>query len=72
MLGVTLMLGMLLLGGVFRRYEHWRNLSIYTWGTLALVIPTFWLKGLAFYAFLLAILIWCEIVALRLRSAPLN
>jgi len=67
-LGVTLMLGMLLLGRVFQQKEHWKNLSIYTWGTLALVIPTFWLKGAAFYVFLLAILTWSEFIALRLRS----
>jgi len=67
-LGVTLMLGMLLLGRVFQKKEHWKNLSIYTWGTLALVIPTFWLKGAAFCVFLLAILTWSEFIALRLRS----
>lgn len=67
-LGVTMMLGMLLLGRAFQEYDHWKNLSIYTWITLVLVIPTFWLKGLFFYIFLLAILIWCEVVAFRLRS----
>jgi len=65
-LGVTLMSGMLLLGQVFRRKEPWKNLSIYTWGTLALVIPTFWLKGLWFYVFLAAILTWSEVIAFRL------
>jgi hypothetical protein len=67
-LGVTLMPGMLLLGRVFQRHEKWKNLALYTWGTLALVIPTFWLKGVAFYLFLLAILTWSEAVAFRLRS----
>jgi hypothetical protein len=67
-LGVTLMLGMLLLGRVFQKKEQWKNLSIYTWSTLALVVPTFWLKGPAFYVFLLAILTWSEVIALRLRS----
>lgn len=67
-LGVTLMSGMLLLGRVFQHSAQWKNLSIYTWGTLALVIPTFWLKGLAFYVFLLAILVWCEVIAFHLRS----
>lgn len=69
-LGVMLMSGMLLLGRVFQKNEHWKNLSIYTWGTLVLVVPTFWLKGMAFYAFLAAILIWSEVVAFRLRSVP--
>ncbi len=67
-LGVALMLGMLLLGRVFQKKDRWKNLSIYTWVTLALVIPTFWLKGMAFYVFLLAILIWTEVLAFRLRS----
>jgi hypothetical protein len=68
-LGFTLMPGMLLLGWFFQRKEQWKNLSVYTWATLALVIPTFWLKGLAFYVFLLAILVWSEVVALRLRTS---
>jgi Protein of unknown function (DUF998) len=67
-LGVMLMSGMLLLGRVFQRHKQWKNLSNYTWGTLALVIPTFWLKGMAFYIFLAAILIWSEVVAFRLMS----
>lgn len=67
-LGVTLMSGMLLLGHVFQQEEEWKNLAIYTWGTLALVIPTFWLKGMAFYIFLSAILVWSEVIAFRLRS----
>jgi hypothetical protein len=67
-LGVTLMVGMLLLGQVFQQNEQWKSLAIYTWGTLALVLPTFWLKGAAFYVFLLAILIWSEVIAFRLRS----
>jgi hypothetical protein len=68
LLGLTLMPGMLLLGGVFQKHEQWKNLSIYTWVTLALIVPTFWLKGVFFYVFLLAILTWSVVVALRLRS----
>jgi hypothetical protein len=68
-LGLTLMPGMLLLGRILQKNDRWKNLSLYTWATLALVIPTFWLKGVAFYIFLLAILIWSEVIAFRLRSA---
>jgi hypothetical protein len=68
LLGVMMMFGMLLLGRVFQKHERWKDLAVYTWATLALVIPTFWLKGLAFYVFLLAILIWSEVVAWRLRA----
>ena len=67
-LGFTLMPGMLLLGRVFQQHKHWKNLSVYTWATLALIIPTFWLKGVAFYVFLLAILTWSVVIAFRLRS----
>lgn len=72
MIGLTLMPGMLLLGGVFRKHAGWRKLSLYTWGTLLLVVPTFWLKGVAFYVFLLAILAWSEVVALRLRAGSFS
>jgi uncharacterized protein DUF998 len=67
-IGLTLMPAMILLGFVFLKDERWKNLAVYTWITVALAIPTFWMKGFAFYFFLLAILIWCEVMALRLRS----
>jgi hypothetical protein len=68
LLGFTMMPGMLLLGRVFQKNEHWKAFALYTWITLAFVIPTFWLKGVAFYVFLLAILTWSVVVAIRLRS----
>ena len=66
-LGLTMMPAMVLLGFVFREDPHWENLAWYTWVTVALAVPTFWLKGAAFYAFLLAELIWWEVVSLRLN-----
>ncbi|HJS17240.1 MAG TPA: DUF998 domain-containing protein [Anaerolineales bacterium] len=71
-IGLTLMPAMILLGFVFRRDERWKNLAVYTWVTVALAIPTFWMKGLAFYFFLLAILVWCEVIAIRLRLIEPN
>jgi hypothetical protein len=68
LLGLSLMPGMLLLGRAFQRNGRWKALALYTWGTLVLVIPTFWLKGLAFYIFLLAILMWILVIAVRLRT----
>ena len=68
LLGLTLMPGMLLLGRAFQQNKQWRNLTLYTWATLALIVPTFWLKGLAVYLFLLAILTWIMVIALRLRT----
>jgi hypothetical protein len=68
MLGLTLMPAMIAFGLAFRTNDRWRNLSLYTWITVALAFPAFWLKGAAFYVFMLAVLVWCEIVALRLGS----
>lgn len=67
-LGLTLMPAMILLGFAFQQDKRWKNLSAYTWITVALAFPAFWLKGAAFYVFLSAILIWSEVVALRLKS----
>lgn len=68
LLGITLMPSMLLLGFAFRQDVFWRSLSSYTWGTVLLAVPTFSLKGSAFYIFLLAVLIWCEVAGMRLNS----
>jgi hypothetical protein len=59
---------MILLGFAFRQDAHWGTLSPYTWITAALALPAFWLKGAAFYIFILAVLVWGEVIALRLKS----
>ena len=66
LLGLTLMPSMLLLGFVFRKAENWKNLSAYTWITVALALPAFWIKSAAFYIFMLAVLLWSEVLALHL------
>ncbi len=71
LLGLTLFPAMIVLGFAFRQNEKWKNLSTYTWLTLALAAPAFALKGAAFYVFLLAILTWNEVVALRLNKKAL-
>ncbi|HZM20328.1 MAG TPA: DUF998 domain-containing protein [Anaerolineales bacterium] len=68
LLGLTFPPAMILLGFAFRHDRYWNNLSYYTWTTVALALPTFWLKGAAFYIFLLAVLIWCEVIAFRLSK----
>ena len=68
LLGLTLMPAMILMGFAFRTGDRWRSLSLYTWITVALALPAFWLKGAAFYLFLLAVLIWSEVTAFRLRT----
>jgi hypothetical membrane protein len=69
LLGLTLFPAMIVLGFAFRNDERWKNLSIYTWGTILLAAPAFALKGAAFYVFLFAILVWNEVVAMRVRLA---
>ena len=71
-IGVTLMPAMVVLGYIFWRERKWQNLALYTWITVLLAVPTFWMKGVAFYFFLAAILIWCEVIAFRLRSVGAN
>jgi hypothetical protein len=66
LLGLTLLPAMLFLGRAFRRDPRWASLAVYTWVTAALIIPTFILKGAAFYVFLGAVLLWGEVIALRL------
>jgi hypothetical protein len=68
LLGLSLFPAMIVLGFAFRADERWKNLVVYTWGTLALAGPAFFIKGAAFYVFLLAILVWNEIAAIRLNS----
>jgi hypothetical protein len=65
-LGCTLFPAMLVLGWVFRKTASWNHLSTYTWATAVLAIPTFALKGAAFYLFLAAVLSWTVIVARNL------
>jgi hypothetical membrane protein len=65
-LGITLMPGMLVLGASFRNDPRWKDLAVYTFATASLALPTFFIKGAAFYVFLVAILIWCELTAVRL------
>ena len=66
LLGLSLLGSMVFLGKAFQDDPRWRGYRIYTWVTAALAIPAFFLKGVAFYFFLLAILIWNEVIAIRL------
>ena len=68
LLGLTLFPAMFVLGFAFRADDRWRSFAIYTWGTLALAGPAFFIKGAAFYVFLFAILLWNELAAIRLNS----
>lgn len=66
LVGLSLLISMIFLGKAFQNDPRWRGYGIYTWITAALAIPCFFLKGMAFYFFLLAILVWNEVIAIRL------
>ena len=67
LLGLTLFPAMILLGSIFRVSADWRGLDWYTWLTVALALPAFALKGIAFYIFLVAVLVWSVVIARRLE-----
>ena len=69
-LGLSLMPSMVLLGLAFRRDAYWKSWSLYTWGTVTFALPAFWLKGAAFYVFMIVMLVWSELTALRLYRRP--
>jgi len=66
-IGLTLFPSMLAFGWTFRQSSGWRSFSTYTWLTAGLAVPTFELKGVAFYVFLAAVLVWTEKVAWKLK-----
>jgi Protein of unknown function (DUF998) len=65
LLGLTLLPAMIFLGKAFWDDPRWRDLGLYTWATVVLAVPTFILKGIAFYIFLGLILIWNEVIVAR-------
>jgi hypothetical protein len=66
LVGLSLLISMFFLGKAFQNDPRWRGYGIYTWITAAFAIPSFFLKGAAFYFFLLAVLVWNEVIAIRL------
>ncbi|MGB7873915.1 MAG: GNAT family N-acetyltransferase [Anaerolineales bacterium] len=66
LLGLFMLLSMLGLGRAFQNDSRWRGFGTYTFVTAACALPSFALKGIAFYLFLGAILTWSVIVAIQL------
>jgi hypothetical protein len=64
-LGVALLASLAVFGLVFLR-EKWRANAVISWVTVALIVPSFIVKGIVFYFFLVAVLAWCEAAAFRL------
>lgn len=72
LLGCSLLPAMFLLWRCFKRDSRWHNHARYTIATTALLVPAFWLKGLGFYLFLIAVLTWIAIIAVRLWRIASN
>jgi len=68
LLGLALLTSMLALGRAFQTDPRWKGFGIYTFVTAAFALPSFALKGAAFYLFLGAILTWGFVVALKLLN----
>jgi hypothetical protein len=66
LLGLFMLISMLGLGRAFQHDSRWRGFGLYTFVTAALAIPSFALKGIAFYVFLGAILTWSVLLAIQL------
>ncbi|MGD8406365.1 MAG: DUF998 domain-containing protein [Anaerolineales bacterium] len=66
LLGVFMLMSMLGLGRGFQHDSRWRGFSPYTFITTVLAIPSFALKGIAFYMFLGAFLTWSVAIAIKL------
>jgi hypothetical protein len=66
LLGITLLPALLILPLRMRQSPTWHAHATYTWATAAVLIPTFLLRGLAFYIFLGAILLWFGITGRKL------
>ncbi|MFL7868800.1 MAG: DUF998 domain-containing protein [Anaerolineales bacterium] len=66
LLGVFMLSSMLGLGRAFQSDSRWQGFGSYTFITAALAIPSFALKGIAFYIFLGAILTWSVLLAIQL------
>jgi len=65
-LGLALLTSMLALGRSFQTDRRWKGYGRYTYVTSALGLPSFALKGIAFYIFLAAFLAWGLVLALKL------
>lgn len=66
LLGLSILPGFFIMAREFGRHPAWRTQSWLTWLVLALTIPTFIIKGITFYIFLLSVLVWYELIAIKI------
>jgi hypothetical protein len=72
LLGVFMLVSTIGLGWAFQNDPRWRGFGPYTFVTAACAIPSFALKGIAFYLFLGAILTWSVTIAVHLLHLSNN
>jgi hypothetical protein len=65
-LGLSFLPGLLILAWEFGKTATWRMHGQVSWLVAVLTIPTFYIKGITFYIFLLAVLVWYELTAIRI------
>lgn len=66
LLGLALLVSMFALGQAFQTDPRWKGYGLYTYVTAVLGLPSFAMKGAAFYVFLAAILTWSFVIARKL------
>jgi hypothetical protein len=66
LLGLGLLPGLFFMARAFSRRPEWRVHAWLTWMVLGLALPTFIIKEFTFYIFLLAILAWYELSAIKI------
>jgi hypothetical protein len=72
LLGISFVPGMIVLARQLRQFPEWKAHAHVTWLAVALIIPTFILKGVALYIFLLTILTWYGLTSLRILQLMNN
>lgn len=66
LLGISFMPGMIVLARLFKQLPEWKGYDRLTWLAVIIIIPTFILKGVALYAFLVTILAWYGLISARI------
>jgi len=66
LLGISVMPGMIALSSQFKKLPEWQGYARLTWLAIIVIVPTFILKGVALYVFLLTILAWYGLISAHL------
>jgi hypothetical protein len=66
LLGLSFVPGMIVLARLFRQQPEWHAYARLTWLAIVLIVPTFIIKGVALYVFLFTILMWYELISLKI------